>query len=189
MPRKRKNISARTRFEIFKRDYFTCQYCGRKPPAIILHVDHIVPVAQGGGHENENLTTSCQDCNLGKSDVALSSVVEPIKDRIAIERERMLQMEQYNSWLTEIKQAKDHDFRLVSDAIISAEGGDWANFEIAGQRAATVRMLLKRLPRVEIIEAVEIADSRISFKDSPYKAFKYFCGICWRKVDAIEGRD
>ena len=34
----RKQISARIRFEIFKRDQFTCQYCGAHPPAVILQV-------------------------------------------------------------------------------------------------------------------------------------------------------
>ena len=35
----RKQISARIRFEIFKRDQFTCQYCGAHPPAVILQVE------------------------------------------------------------------------------------------------------------------------------------------------------
>jgi 5-methylcytosine-specific restriction endonuclease McrA len=48
---KRKSISKKARFEVFKRDAFSCQYCGAHPPDSILHVDHIVPVALGGGNE------------------------------------------------------------------------------------------------------------------------------------------
>ena len=40
----RKAISKKLRFEVFKRDSFTCQYCGKSAPDVILHVDHILPV-------------------------------------------------------------------------------------------------------------------------------------------------
>jgi hypothetical protein len=60
------SLSTRIRFEILKRDGFTCQYCGRKPPEVQLHVDHIKPQWEGGTDDPENLITSCADCNLGK---------------------------------------------------------------------------------------------------------------------------
>jgi len=44
----RKELSKSIRFEIFKRDSFKCQYCGRMAPEVVLHVDHIKPVAEGG---------------------------------------------------------------------------------------------------------------------------------------------
>lgn len=61
------------RFEVFKRDNFTCTYCGRnvKDDKIKLHCDHIHPKSNGGLDALENLTTSCEDCNLGKADVLL----------------------------------------------------------------------------------------------------------------------
>lgn len=69
----RKPISKKRRFEIFKRDAFTCQYCGARGPEVTLHVDHINPVASGGGNEIWNLTTSCADCNHGKRDRPLDA--------------------------------------------------------------------------------------------------------------------
>lgn len=63
---KRKPLSKRIRFEVLRRDNFTCQYCGRKASEVELHVDHIRSVATGGGNEMENLITACVDCNLGK---------------------------------------------------------------------------------------------------------------------------
>ena len=72
---RRSGMSPRLRFDVFQRDNFTCQYCGRKAPDVVLHVDHIVPVANGGTDTIENLTTACRDCNLGKSDRELASSV------------------------------------------------------------------------------------------------------------------
>ena len=54
------------RFEIFKRDNFTCVYCGKKPPEVILEVDHIIPRKEGGDDDPSNLATSCFSCNRGK---------------------------------------------------------------------------------------------------------------------------
>ncbi len=59
-------LSKRVRFEIFKRDSFTCQYCGNRPPEIVLEVDHIDPRSNGGSDDLINLITSCFDCNRGK---------------------------------------------------------------------------------------------------------------------------
>lgn len=67
----RKYISKELRFKILHRDNFTCQYCGRKAPEVILHVDHIRPVSKGGDNRESNLITACYDCNMGKSDYCI----------------------------------------------------------------------------------------------------------------------
>ena len=56
----------KTRFAVLRRDNFTCQYCGRKAPEVILEVDHIYPKSKGGLNKIENYKTSCRDCNIGK---------------------------------------------------------------------------------------------------------------------------
>jgi HNH endonuclease len=70
---KREPIPAGLRWQVFQRDHFTCVYCGRRgtDAGVILHIDHRVPVARGGGSRIDNLCTACQDCNLGKSARAL----------------------------------------------------------------------------------------------------------------------
>lgn len=60
-------LSVRTRFEVFKRDRFTCSYCGKTPPDVLLECDHIIPRAAGGSDDITNLTTACKECNAGKS--------------------------------------------------------------------------------------------------------------------------
>lgn len=64
----REVISDELRFKIFKRDNFTCQYCGRKAPSVILELDHIRPISKGGDKRESNLITACFECNRGKKD-------------------------------------------------------------------------------------------------------------------------
>ena len=52
-----------TRFNLFLRDRFACQYCGT---AADLTFDHVIPRAQGGRTTWENVSTACAPCNLRK---------------------------------------------------------------------------------------------------------------------------
>lgn len=61
-------ISAKLRFEVFKRDKFVCQYCGACGPDVELEIDHIIPVSRGGTDDITNLKTACFKCNRGKGD-------------------------------------------------------------------------------------------------------------------------
>lgn len=59
----------RLRFVVMRRDNFSCRSCGRSPaiePGVVLHVDHVVPWADGGETTLQNLQTLCERCNLGK---------------------------------------------------------------------------------------------------------------------------
>ena len=80
----------RLRFEIFKRDNFTCQYCGRnvKEDGVKLHCDHILPNKKGGLFVADNLITACEECNLGKRDVLLHER----KISRLIQRERKIEL-------------------------------------------------------------------------------------------------
>ena len=55
-----------TRFNVFLRDSFTCQYCGRCRPTHELTFDHVVPRSRGGRTTWGNVVTACQTCNLLK---------------------------------------------------------------------------------------------------------------------------
>lgn len=49
---------------VFKRDNYTCQYCGKT--GVKLECDHVVPFSKGGSDELHNLTTACFSCNRKK---------------------------------------------------------------------------------------------------------------------------
>lgn len=57
-----------SRRNIFKRDKYTCQYCGRQPGSEELTIDHVVPRSQGGGTNWENCVLACIECNSLKAD-------------------------------------------------------------------------------------------------------------------------
>lgn len=96
----RKQLSNKVRFEVFKRDSFTCQYCGRKAPEIVLNVDHINPVAKGGNNDIINLITSCFECNNGKRHTPLDdqSALAKQQKQMAELNERRVQLEMLMEW-------------------------------------------------------------------------------------------
>jgi len=52
-----------SRANIYSRDRYTCQYCHQVFPTAELTFDHVVPVAQGGRKDWENIVTCCVGCN------------------------------------------------------------------------------------------------------------------------------
>src|SRR5688500_14944989 len=61
------------RYRILMRDGFTCQYCGRRAPDVVLEVDHLVPRSRGGRTVPSNLVAACFDCNQGKKAIELTA--------------------------------------------------------------------------------------------------------------------
>ncbi|MDC0987030.1 HNH endonuclease, partial [Alphaproteobacteria bacterium] len=55
-----------TRFNVFLRDRFACQYCGDALPSHELTFDHVVPRFRGGRTTWENVVSACAPCNLRK---------------------------------------------------------------------------------------------------------------------------
>ncbi len=60
-PRPRVRLSKR---ELFRRDNYTCQYCGSKTPH--LTIDHVIPRHRGGDYSWSNLVSACASCNTKK---------------------------------------------------------------------------------------------------------------------------
>lgn len=104
-------VSVRTRFEVFKRDDFTCRYCGRRSPEVVLQVDHITPRSAGGSNDEMNLVTSCWECNSGKSDVPLDQIItgdDPYEKALLL-MERRRQLEEYNAVVVRERAEREDD--------------------------------------------------------------------------------
>jgi 5-methylcytosine-specific restriction endonuclease McrA len=56
-----------SRRNIFKRDGYTCQYCGARPGTKELTIDHVLPRARGGKSEWTNCVLACVECNARKA--------------------------------------------------------------------------------------------------------------------------
>jgi len=67
------SITKWRRLQMFKRDNFTCQYCGRniKDDGAKLELDHIIPLSKGGKNTMQNAITACNECNQIKKDKIL----------------------------------------------------------------------------------------------------------------------
>jgi HNH endonuclease len=175
----RSAISKKLRFDIFKRDNFACQYCGRHPPMVVLEIDHIVAVAGGGTSNSDNLVTSCFDCNRGKSATPLSVVPKSLHDKAMEIAEREAQLLGYH----EIMAAKRDRLERQAWDIVEEFCGtretrrDWFQ---------SIKRFVETLGFHEVLDAMEIARSRKPRADR--EAFLYFCGICWNKInEATDG--
>jgi 5-methylcytosine-specific restriction endonuclease McrA len=62
-----------SRRNLYKRDNYSCQYCGIKPGSTELSVDHIIPKSQGGTSTWTNCVLSCIECNARKADKSLKA--------------------------------------------------------------------------------------------------------------------
>ena len=71
----RTSVPHGTRMRILARDGRRCRVCGMTADdGVTLEVDHILPVAKGGGNEDENLWVLCRPCNSGKSNLLLPNI-------------------------------------------------------------------------------------------------------------------
>lgn len=175
MGKKRVGLSTKTRFEVFKRDGFACTYCGGHPPSVVLHVDHVIPVASGGLNDIDNLTTSCEACNLGKGARALSATPQSLAAKAKEIEERERQLLGYQSVLEAKRQRLEQDAWRVVEAFSPGATRfrrDWGY---------SIKRFIEKLGALDVIEAAEKAQAHTGIRSTEAR-FRYFCAICWRKV-------
>ena len=181
----RKPLSKAIRFEVFKRDKFTCQYCGASAPEVILEVDHIKPVSKGGTNELLNLVTACRDCNRGKTNKVLSdnSTVVVQKKRLDEMQERREQLEMMLKW----REMLDEELNVEAQAInlLLENNTKWG---LNDNGLATARKLIRRFGFNEVYTACEIAIDRsyTGTESSWTNAWHKVGGICYNRKKARE---
>lgn len=180
-------IRPKDRFEAFKRDAFTCQYCGRKPPAVVLEADHVIPRAEGGGDGLDNLITACEECNIGKGARTLDDRA-PSPDLLA-QRERIAEREEQLRAYHEVQAAalekrlelydsvRDHWFEVWGETDLQRWHMPWENY---------LRSAIDKLGPAEVMDAMDVTAGRFGYVTT--KAVRYFGGILKWRLAAAEGR-
>lgn len=150
----REPISKKLRFDIFKRDGFTCKYCGRKSPDVILEVDHIKPVSKGGKNTVLNLITSCFDCNRGKGKRELSDMSQIDRQREAIEQlnEQKLQLDMLIKWNEEISDLKNTELRYC----VSKFNSHFKNYSLSESSEKIIRKHISKYGLSKVIETIDV---------------------------------
>jgi len=169
-------ISKKIRFEVFKRDNFTCQYCGKTPPNILLEADHLIPKSKKGKDSINNLITSCFDCNRGKSNIELTRLPHSIKENYDILKEKEVQLKEYRKLIDRIEKVITRDCKKVSESY-----NDCFPDYVLTQKfiRGTVKIFIKKLDVNIVVDAMYLAGDKVNDKD---ESLRYFCGICWNKI-------
>ncbi len=175
------SINAKLRFEVFKRDNFICQYCGKKTPEVILEADHIIPESKGGITELENLTTSCFECNRGKGASLLDVIIKgkDIHAETILLAERERQLAEYNLIREKIREREQEETELLRDYFTSLFNGYYGAFR--NFPLFIIKKSLKSINRFDIMEYIDKAFF-VTAKDSKGEdhhiaAAKYLAGI------------
>lgn len=154
----RKSLSKKLRFEVFKRDSFTCQYCGKVAPNVILEVDHIEPVCKGGSNELLNLITSCYDCNRGKTNTELNddAVVSKQRQQLELLQERREQIQLMFNWRKELDNLKSD----TDDMVVSYIENKIDNFSLNESGIKKIPPLTKKYDLADILESIDLSASK-----------------------------
>lgn len=150
----RKSISKKIRFEVFKRDSFTCQYCGRMAPDVVLEIDHINPVVNGGNNGIMNLVTSCFDCNRGKGKRKLTDKEEVKKqqDQLKELNEKREQLKMMLEWRSELERFTEEQVATINGLLGSRTGSSLS--EIGKAKA---NKWIKEFGLTEVLDCMELS--------------------------------
>jgi len=171
------SVSKKVRFEVFKRDSFTCQYCGRKSPDVVLHADHIHPVSKGGEDDPLNLITSCVDCNLGKSNRTLEdgAVLAKQHAQLAELQEKREQLEMMMDWQRGLLQLEtDH-----LEALAEYWNGLTPGYVLNDYGKEDLRKLITTCPVDAICDAMRAAAAKHLATGSDGKIIRESIGEAW----------
>lgn len=181
MSAEREPIGKRLRFEILKRDGFKCRYCGAMATATLLHVDHVVAVADGGTNDPANLVAACVDCNQGKSCVSLDESRLPGEQRTNDMLEHAEQIRAYLGAAQEVASAR----KEIAQEICNYWCDQMGKSGIQASLFNSFPHVVDRIGLIRTYEAVDItANKRLGETDS----IKYFRGIV-RKMSANAEHD
>lgn len=179
----RRAVRPTTRFEVFKRDKFTCQYCGKKSPDVVLEIEHVEPVSKGGDNDLMNLVTACEACNDGKG-------ARRLDDDAVVSRQRQ-QLDRLQEKREQFKMLLDwrHGLRRVDEENLADVAAYW-NAQTPGSALnenglSDLRKWLKKFPLGEVLDAIDIATTQYLERDSDGRVTDASVGVAFQKTPRI----
>lgn len=159
----RKVISKKIRFEVLKRDNFTCQYCGKQAPEVVLEIDHITPVVKGGGNDLFNLITSCFECNRGKGKRKLKdkTTIQKQKTELNNLNAKREQLEMLKKWRDEVVNVDNDVIKFFEETIKKACDNSYG---LSEHGIKSLKSYIKRFEHKELLEVINISFEQY-FKD------------------------
>lgn len=181
-------VSKRLRYEILRRDSHTCRYCGASAPDVPLRVDHVTPVALGGGDEPSNLATSCHDCNSGKTSTNPDA---PLVADVADDALRWAAAMQQAADDLRDKQAPKVAYRKHFEKSwrgwTREDGWKTVHVELPDSWKSSLDTFYEAgLPKEVWPDIVEKAMTNPTVRVD--NTFRYACGIAWRMVKELHHR-
>ncbi|AMU20847.1 HNH endonuclease [Mycobacteroides abscessus] len=172
-------VTKRLRYEVLRRDNYSCRYCGRSAQEVKLTVDHVVPVALGGGDEASNLVAACADCNNGKSSVPVDAplVADVAADALRWSR-AMQQVADYR--VKQFAQDQETLKRFAEMWNTWTYGYDNKPVPAPDGFDSVLTFLANGLTHEEIGELVKVAMQAKHIRAEA--TWKYFCGCCWKRI-------
>jgi len=172
----RKPMSKKLRFEVFKRDNFTCQYCGQMAPNVLLEVDHINPVKERGTNSIMNLVTSCRDCNRGKGAKTLTDnqVITQQQEQLKLISEKRKQLKMMLDWKLELEKFDEEQIDIIGNIIFED-----TTKEASEYGRSLILKVIKKYGIDETIESAKIAKVQYTTTN---KMFDYIPKICNSRV-------
>lgn len=179
-------LSKRLRYEVLRRDNYTCRYCGKSAPEVVITVDHVIPKALGGSDEPSNLCAACRDCNGGKTS---SSPDAPLVDDVAEDALKWSRaMQTATARMLADLDARETDreqFRKWWNNWAYGEGDDRRTLPLEGGWEQTVDQLVSAgLPLRVLKDCIDRAMSQRKVRDD--QKFRYMCGVAWKKLTELQ---
>jgi hypothetical protein len=173
-------VSKRLRYEILKRDNHACKYCGGTAPDVVLTVDHVVPVALGGGDDPANLVAACKDCNAGKSSVPAGA---PLVDDVRADALRWAKAMELVAFGRSVERAeREERYQKFYSEWMDWYSTNWRGEKIHPELPANWERSIDQFLEagLEMDDITELI--RVAMGARTNDEWRYFYGCCWRRI-------
>ena len=185
-------VSKRLRYEVLRRDNYTCRYCGARAPEAKLTVDHVIPTTLSGSDEPSNLVAACADCNSGKSSTSPDA---PLIAGVQHEAER---------WATAMRMAVEEQANqrpqprrdLAGEELVEHFDGIWTRYWMVGDHDQRIHFTRptnwRDTVRSLVTAGLTLSDFGELVKTAVYSGaddtWRYFCRCGWNRLGEYQQR-